>query len=332
MADNSPEGKVIKDPAPAVEQAANEKLREDSLNQYLAANGYVDPAAKSLEGLVSNSWGRRAYALAEGISLAPHGLLKAAEENWEDKWGLAGKLGMGVAFGVGMRLLLPKGGAAKALVGTVMGAMFVKDAAMPIWNGTQAAAGAENWDELHGASKLMGDGLGHFAFDSGIGIVTGLAGERVTGRVMGATRTGRSMDAWKENFFNSDESKVGRFFNWSSNTADRISDSLSSKLIGIRETIKTELPLSEKLRLIQDAQKHQASAYDVDTVLAHKRRYKTPEFQQRIDGALGKNPEAATAVGALDLVLPEAGRTFARATGPRCRAAKHPHRSHFRSR
>jgi hypothetical protein len=188
--------------------------------------------------------GRTGKVLAEGIGYSGYGLVKAAEENFSHPDELAMKVAGGMAFGSLMKLALPAGGVGKALAGTIMLGYFAKDALSPIASGVSEAWHAKKESQLDTAAQKMGDGLGHFYFDAGVGMVSGMAGEKLTGwgarSVMGGPRYA-AFEASKEAFWNSDKSPVGSALNGIARGVD-----------GLTTNIKESLHPSQRIERISD--------------------------------------------------------------------------------
>jgi|GEM_PF-513546 len=135
---------------------------------------------------------RRTIAFGEGVGYAVPGAIKAIAHDATNPLDLVEKVGMAATIGFGMRVLLPKTGAGKAIVGTIMGYYMVKDALHPIINGWEEAGKAKNMDEVSKSAQHIGDGLGAFAWDAYLGSKVGLKAEKWTGAAMdGALGTAR---------------------------------------------------------------------------------------------------------------------------------------------
>ncbi|MFN8659548.1 MAG: hypothetical protein U0105_24650 [Candidatus Obscuribacterales bacterium] len=206
-----------------------------------------------LQSMANYRVARLAMVTADGVRYLPQGFANAVEYNLDHPGEMALKVGVAAGLGLAMRALLPKAGAAKALAGTIMGAFFLKDAAKPVVQGW-----ADVWDNkslanLDRAGQRMGDGLGMFAFDSALTLPVGMLADKAAGMTLTKTSWGRSFELGKENFYNSDASAVGRFFNWSTRTADNTSTYLSQRLMG--SAPHETLTIDQKLALIADAQR-----------------------------------------------------------------------------
>jgi hypothetical protein len=151
-----------------------------------------------LTGMLTNSYGRRGYALAHGLSLIPNGMLNTAEEMIHNPSQLLNTALGGAAFGIGMRVLLPESGALRTVVGGIMTYMMAKDAIMPGINLWNEAGSATNMTQLNQAAANFGDGEGRFAVDTGIALGTGIAGERLAGFALQNTSIGRSWETWRD--------------------------------------------------------------------------------------------------------------------------------------
>ncbi len=83
-----------------------------------------------------------------------------------------------------MRTFLPKTGAGRAAVATVMGGMFLIDGVKALSSGAHEASAANNRQELNQAATNFGNHMGMFAFDMAAGGYIGLKAEKLTGRIM----------------------------------------------------------------------------------------------------------------------------------------------------
>ncbi|MBY0548160.1 MAG: hypothetical protein K2W95_12775 [Candidatus Obscuribacterales bacterium] len=270
---------------------------------------------KTLEAIAEYKVGRYALVTAEGLSLLPQGVLNGVKHNWDNPGEFGLKMGMAAAFGVGMRVLLPKAGAARALAGSLMSYFMVRDVAAPMVGAFNAVSENKDMNTIHGAAKMMADGWGLFAVDMAAGMPVGIGAERLTGRALGLTSTGRNFDLWKEDFYNSDKYAAGRFFNWSARTADATTDAIAARLArrGHAED-GPSLTIDQKLAAIQrDLKHHHAAPGDVnprmanalEAYLQHKRQHN--RMPERIDTLLGD--KAAVAEGRV--VAPTAEATTA---------------------
>ncbi len=289
---------------------ADKKDASDALHSSLTVNDFLSSsrlssvpksnADKTIEAIAEYQIGRYAIVTAEGLSLLPQGMLNGVKHNWDHPGEFGLKMGMAAAFGIGMRVLLPKAGAARALAGTLMSYFMVRDAAAPMVQAFHDVSGTNDMNVIHGAAKNMADGWGLFAVDMAAGMPVGIGAERLAGRALGMSATGRAFDGWKEDFFTSDKNAVGRFFNWSARTADATTDALAQKLIGRAEETPS-LTIDQKLAAIQrDLKPHHAAPGDVnprmasalDAYLQHKRWHKN-QMPEKIDALLGENAALA---------------------------------------
>lgn len=255
---------------------------------------------KTLEAIAEYKLGRYALVTAEGLSLLPQGVLNGVKHNWDNPGEFGMKMGMAAAFGVGMRVLLPKAGAARALAGSLMSYFMVRDALTPMVHGFNAVSESKDMNTIHGAAKMMADGWGLMAVDMAAGMPVGIGAERLTGKLMGATTTGRNFDLWKEEFYNSDKYMAGRFFNWSARTADATTDALAARLSGRHAEDGPTMTIDQKLAAIQrDLKPHHANPADInprmanalEAYLQHKRKHN--QMQGTIDTLLGENAAVA---------------------------------------
>jgi len=146
------------------------------------------PAPNFMDTEIQNSATlRRGVAFGEGLGYALPGAIKAAYEDVTHPMQLVEKAGTAATIGLAMRVLLPAGGAGKAVVGAVMGYYMVKDAVQPMIKGWEESGKAQNMDQVNTAAQHIGDGVGAFAWDAYVGSKVGLKAEKLTGRAMDAT-------------------------------------------------------------------------------------------------------------------------------------------------
>lgn len=286
MADNHLEGSGVKKADDHKDEVHQKLLDDTTFSKYINGADNSD----QLSGMTSSPLGRSTYAMLEGLSQTPHGLFKAVQHDINHPQELLAKAAGGAAFGIGLRLLLPKEGAAKALVGTAMSYFFITDAARPIIHTWQDAGNANSMTDVHAAATRMGDGLGHFAVDSAIAVGTGALAEMGTGALLNRSATGRNYEVWKDRQFNSESTAMGRFFNWSERTADGMSGAVAEKLLG-RDAVFADLPIEQKLKLIREANEHcaaeiKAKATALDQTLETRKKFRSEDFSIKIDGLL----------------------------------------------
>jgi hypothetical protein len=179
-------------------QAPGDKFHSPAANLAALQSRMTDNAADSsvsafVDHQIENSAAvRRTLAYGASGFYAVPGAFKAAAHDFTHPTELIEKAATAAAIGVGMKVLLPKTGAGKAIVGAVMGYYMVKDAAEPLIHGWSEAGKAKNANEVWTAAQHMGDGLGAFGWDALVGSKVGLKAEKITGAVMdGALGTAR---------------------------------------------------------------------------------------------------------------------------------------------
>ena len=284
--------------------ATHKKLLDDtSFTRYVDTTTNQD---NKLSGLTSTAGGRRLYALGEGSTLVTHGIWKELEHDFNNPMELAGKAGGAALFGLGMRLLLPKEGAVRAVVGTAMTYFMAADALKPIAQAWGAAGEAKDMQGVHAAATTLGDGLGKFAVDTGVGVGFGMVGEAGTGLLLGRTATGRSFDAWKD-------AKWGVKSGELTGPISAAEGSVSDSALGSQS--KTGLPFDEKMAAIRDAGQNgtmigplEPSQVDVslvntlqgkvDVSLKAEKVYRSHEFSTKIDDLLKPAGTAAEGTAA----------------------------------
>lgn len=189
----------------------------------------------------------------EGLAYAVPGVLNGIHHNLTNLPETAFKIGTAATIGVGLRLLLPEKGAARALVGTTMGFFFVRDALHPFVEAYKEAGQAQDLAGVHKAAQKMGDGLGLFAVDSAVGIVVGVKAEKLTGRALKSslgTKDYLAFEASKEAFWNSNKYVHGRALNWVAGKADAVTGALAERLIA--KDSRRPMTMDEILARIDD--------------------------------------------------------------------------------
>jgi hypothetical protein len=84
------------------------------------------------ESVIANSkLARYGLVTVEGIAYTAPGIINAVHHNLTNLPEMGFKVATAATIGLGLRLLLPEKGAARALVGTTMGYFFVRDALRP---------------------------------------------------------------------------------------------------------------------------------------------------------------------------------------------------------
>jgi hypothetical protein len=331
---------------------ASEKLRLSLTQSDLVSSpggGVKTNSQQTLESIAQYKAGRYALVTAEGLSLLPTGIVHGVQHNWDHPGEFAVKMGTAALMGVGMRVLLPEAGAARAVIGGAMTYFMARDAVMPVVNAWSQVSDSTDLNNLHKAASSMADGLGLFTVDMAASMPVGLAADKLTGYALKSTAPGRTFESWKESFYNSNRSPVGKFFNWTQETTEQAAHTISERAqraadrnLGTEQG--TPLTLDEKLRLIKEGGGCEGGgkALTVDekldllkstldgngkmspdaeaafkVYLEHK-RWRNQQFQNRIDDLLGEKGKGSSAVPADLVSTPEA----ALSGNPTARGAK----------
>ncbi|MBX9720978.1 MAG: hypothetical protein K2X81_06275, partial [Candidatus Obscuribacterales bacterium] len=98
----------------------------------------------------------------------PEGLLNAVVDNVKNPMQAVGTIGMGAAFAVGLKTVLPEAGPAGKLAAAAIGGYFTYKAAEPILDGFSKAKNATTMADMHNASSQIGDAVGSFAINSAL--------------------------------------------------------------------------------------------------------------------------------------------------------------------
>lgn len=268
-------------------------LTSSSNNAGKSVNRAVDEtlASESLVGAGS----RLAYVLGTGTAKSTVGFGNAiVHDLTPEHWGeTALKAGTAFTIGLGMRALLPKAGAVKAIVGTIMGVSFVKDALMPGLEAGTTAWSTRSRADLDKAANKMGDGYGMFALDSIVGIKLGMKGEHVAGKVIDKHFPG--FEIAKSNMFNSERFGLGKTVSSMAKPVEKLANNVENNLTKVRDGIQGKIDESNLARIKQIKEQHKR-IHEVEKLL---RDEKTTEPKAE------SSPKAKTAAVA---ELPVAGQ------------------------
>lgn len=230
---------------------------------------------------------RYGMVTVEGLAYAVPGTVKAIAHDISNPLDLAGKVGVAGSIGVAMKVILPKAGVAKAVIGTVMGYYMVKDALHPVLNAYSDVSEAKDLSTVHKAAQKMGDGVGQFAWDSWVGAKVGLKAEKWTGTMLeaklGTTRYSNFEKA-KVDFFSSDDYVVGRTLNKIAKPIDKLATNISERLT--RKPEEPKVSLEEAVRKFQEVKEQ--NAYTVLNANMHFKGLETVDakplgFSQSLD-------------------------------------------------
>lgn len=260
------------------------------------------PKASAMDNVLQNSRiARLATVTGEGMLYSVPGAGKAFLHDVTHKVDFAQKVATAGTLGVVLRTALPKAGAARAAAAAIFTVYMVKDAAKPMMEGWSEAWNPQTHAQLNESAQKMGDGLGMFAWDSGVGILAAGMGEKMTDRamrsVMGEPRYTRFENA-KTNFFSSDNTIVGRGLNKFTRAADALTESIAKRM-GDATKEKPDLPFADKLKAIDKVE--QQYAVEVDLKSIHRKGLKTTDntpvgFTETVDLLLmGKDPRTIDA-------------------------------------
>jgi hypothetical protein len=190
------------------------------------------------------------------------GVAEAGKENFENgEW--VGKFETGAMIGAALRTVLPKEGVVRALASTIMAFNMAKDLAVPLYTGAKDAVAARDDKALDDASRKVSKGVGNFVVDNLIGLPAASFGASATGAVLENAAPGFELK--KTEFWASDKTKIGRFFNGTAEKVDRATSSLSESIKPsdpealARATARAavaKLPAAEKVKLLQEAGEH----------------------------------------------------------------------------
>ncbi len=165
------------------EQVANQAREKLSLSSQMVQSAIP----KGLENGPAEDIGaleRYGTVYGKGLLRTPEGVVNTLGHYWHNPGEAAGKALFAGSIGVAMRTILPKTGAGRAAVATIMGGMFLIDGVKALAGGAQEAGAATNRAELNQAATNFGNHMGMFAFDMAAGGYIGIKAERMTGRIL----------------------------------------------------------------------------------------------------------------------------------------------------
>lgn len=256
-----------------------------------AIEGTRQPAQLSDDYL--SKVGRVGLVTGNGILKSGVGLGNAIANDWEHPENVVAKVAGGMVVGGVMKTALPAKGVMRGIAGGVMLGFMAIDLAKPVVEGWSTAWSSRNSKELDKASDKMGDGLGAFAWDSAIGIGGGIAGERLTGRLLqkslGQPRY-TAFESWKETQFEKREGVIGRFL-------VPASERTNDLLVKVKDTLAPE----KQQKVLSPEERMQAYRELVDH-LEHEGRhlmYKSRDFSPFLDGLTGEGPQRPAPVVSL---------------------------------
>ncbi len=185
-------------------QAANQAREKLSLSGQML-QGAIPQDAANVPTEDIGALERYGTVYGKGLLRTPEGMFNTLGHYWNNPGEAAGKALFAGSIGIAMRTFLPKTGAGRAAIATVMGGMFVIDGIKAIASGGEEASQARNRQELNQAATHFGDRMGMFAFDAAAGGYIGMKAEKMTGAIFenpvgAATKVG----GWAD-------SVVGRF-------------------------------------------------------------------------------------------------------------------------
>ncbi|CAN5546745.1 hypothetical protein BH11CYA1_BH11CYA1_30840 [soil metagenome] len=301
---------------------SNQKSEQSlgALTDNIAQANVKNKGSDIFESLAENSKVAR-YGMAgiEGLAYAVPGALKAVAKDAANPLDLLGKVAVAGSIGVIMKTVLPRAGAAKAIVGTVMAGYMIKDALHPIMNAMDhLETSSHDMASVHKAAQIMGDGVGQFAWDSWVGAKVGLRAEKWTGNMLEAklgTARYSNFEKAKVDFFSSDDYVVGR-------TLNRITKPISNMLTSVSErmTAKPEEPkvsLDEAVRKMAEVKEQ--NAYTALNANMHFKGMATTDaqpvgFSQSLDLLVGgHDPRKLSSVQVADIL--KVGEPTVSATG-----------------
>ncbi|HIA51277.1 MAG TPA: hypothetical protein EYN91_04205 [Candidatus Melainabacteria bacterium] len=186
------------------QQVADQAREKLSLSGQML-QGAIPQDASSAQSEEMSGFERYGTVFGKGILRTPEGVLNTVGHYWNNPGEAGAKALFAGSIGVAMRTFLPKTGAGRAAVATIMGGMFVVDGIKAFAQGGAEASNAKNRQELNQAATNFGNHMGMFAFDAAAGGYIGIKAERLTGKVLeNPIGTAKTVGGWADNV-------VGRF-------------------------------------------------------------------------------------------------------------------------
>lgn len=267
------------------QQGAERKL---SLQAQMLAGAAPEPGAQSQGGEEISSLTRYGTVYGKGLLRTPEGVLNTVVHYAHNPEEAALKAGFAATIGVGIRTILPKTGAGRAIVGTVMLGVLAKDLISPLIHAKGEADKATSHQELDQAATRLGNHMGMFTLDLAAGAYIGIKAEKLTGKILEnptsiAARFGerpraftqkhveprfQRFEAWKEKVWTSDEYFIGRNLNRMVAGVDRYTSRFKPKPEE-KPSFLDSLTKEEKLAMMAEAQRHHAAAVDYHMMYKH---------------------------------------------------------------
>ncbi len=253
------DARVDRDPNP-IQQNAPENLSRAVWQPpgVFAHSSIMDVAQQestpsTLDNIVRDSrMARLGLVTVEGLAYTLPGAAKAAYHDFTHPGEALTKAGGALTLGVGLRTLLPRSGAGRAIAAGIFTFYLAKDALTPVIRGYGDAWNAQNHHQINVAAQVAGDGLGMFAWDSYWGMKFAGWGERGAERalsgMMGAERFG-AFEAAKGQIFGSDRYFFGR-----------AGQAVHERVNGRTVNPEPELTHTERMRRIREAETEHGAA------------------------------------------------------------------------
>ncbi|MBX9669516.1 MAG: hypothetical protein K2X93_17975 [Candidatus Obscuribacterales bacterium] len=257
----APDGGKLREEA---DKLLNNPSPRGQVENILKANGiFVQPKEETIGGRsrldeIANSslLARLGLLTVEGTAYSLPGVANAALYDVSHPVETLEKGTTAFAFGVGMRTLLPKSGAGRAIAAVGFTYLMAKDALVPIGRGIGEVWDAQDHRTVNQAAQRMGDGLGTFGWDAYWGMKIAGAGEDFAEPMMKGLAGDRRYARWekgKADFLGSDEYFFGRQLNRFTRTVDHTTDKLSAHLKGVKVKAEPELSFAEKVARTKEA-------------------------------------------------------------------------------
>ncbi len=259
-----------------------------------------DPTALD-KFLNENRVARLGLVTAEGVALSyPGKYVFAPLHDVTHPVEALSKNGVAFSIGLGMRVLLPKAGAARAIAAGVFTYFMAKDAIQPFSQAYSDVWEGGDFQKVTESGVKMGDSLGQLRWDFMVGgKVAGLgegAGELGMKKALGEEGYTKFED-FKTDVLKSDKYLPGRVINKSMAKLDALSGSVADRLLA-KQPAKPELPLEEKLARASKAESDLNRALNQTAI--HKRGFLDSEgrpigLSKTIDMILaGQDPRKMT--------------------------------------
>ncbi len=166
----------------------NNLEQQTLLSQQVQTQAQIDSKIAAPSGAGERMWD----VTKEGLSKIPEGFINSL-----DPHNILPNVGMGVAIGAAVKLILPEAGPVGRVAGAALGAYFVAE---PVVKSYSLAIAAKNMNDMHMASDHLGNTLGGMPVAMVEGGIGAKIGSGLMGRVL-ATEAAAPFTSWKASMY-----------------------------------------------------------------------------------------------------------------------------------